>query len=1372
MDNLVRTDTVFGKRVNIVGNISADLVLESLGKVYIKSRNKSQTLEEIITSLTTTDPNVSTSRTKVVEGIEGLDTSEFKDGTFVFDKLSSILYIFIDDELIELINVAPEGTGYVKRSGDTMTGRLAIYVKNGPPLYVNSANLVENLNAQYLNGETAASFTRRNANEKIGGEWTFRSKTTFDSNTLFYKDIVAHGSIGSPNFSSGFRGYGWRMDADTNTLTIDNLVVRKLMQVYELVVNRISATNGSLWVTNAGKVVKAQKLEIKESSFFNLSSEVYCDFAAGMEHGRAFIKLNTNLQDQALQTIPADNLLNPNGQSSEKQCWANDTLQNAKVILVSNGNTDLSSTLFSDPNATDYHTYPLFSSDFKFDCAFPIITREVYRDYKEAEKTIPELEQQLEALDPESGLYDTLQLQLTLQYDKYNYARHIKYIKSYFKYFANGDYYLVAFDNDSLPVFKPGDIVRCQKWTYEGIKYYDGVVCNLIDNSYVIQLAKSILDIKTTIKYDSSLEPEYTIQEDDINLTLYNSSKRTNKYNHDYSGTEEEQLTNNLIGLIEKDDSIVQMGNLWDAQRQNAVYITSTDNGAPYMDILSGINRPDFSVIYYVPIFRTIKLHASTRQDNPPLLTSEGSLIPQANVLDVTYTGDYYIQSSPSEYTYIEISNENNTSYFLVKGYYESIQTSDAVCKILYHLNTQPDQNTLLGEDMEEYQLLLEDGGFIELQTVNGEDYSGYYMLLEEKKQLLQVASTRTTKVRLGNLDGIQDELFPIDKQPYGYGLYGENVFLVGEFYLSNGRSLAEIGYDAITFAIAAQNATYNSLEILRRDYAKADKLLQKAMYSKAQLQSAGMRIGNDELGNPGIVLWGNQILIATTQDEFDGKVFPTVLFADGKIKSKFIDVYDVHSAWHTGASKHIVQLLGNSDGTDYYYEQEVTQKMDNGNPVLDAKGNPIWQYEDTNHEIVEVDDSKVYEAYDTYGWHLKALGDGYLAKGNINWTDDGELSIKGNFIIQSPNQIEIRDSNGKQKLIIGDRFYTSTGIIRANHSLASWLSGNAFYYLNAFNLTYSNGRALLYNLNVTEGAQIILTINTFYNRIKNQTPNSVNITITGMYDDYVIQNVTKNSQHTFVVSNLLYDNISIYVDSNLYALIGTITVTGTIVTELSGGHIGIMNDTKTKFMYFGSEGFSLFQGSNSNLENNAYLLEQSQNYLHLRIYDKSLNSQDGVSINNYTEVESKSRYINLIKYFTGELFQAKVIDTWWAYEETVGSNQRRTIRISNDFYSNVIIIKVPGDDGTVTIDGSAETYNVGITQSDDLYLGKIIVLVKGTLDAIYLRIPDFIGYQNEINNSNQGHVIQLGQEPLEMVYLGPIQGTGTHYWKSLSRGY
>jgi hypothetical protein len=254
MSDLIRTDNIFGKRANIVGNISADLVLESLGKVYIKSRNSAKTLEEVIKSVALGDINTVGSRTKVVEGLENLDIESVKEGELIYDKLSNILYIWIDGESIELINVAPDGTGYVKRSGDTMTGRLTINVESGPPLHVNSTELVSNLNANYLQGESAASFTRRTRDENITGRWAFKNVTEFHNNASFSKDIVLNGSIGTPYFASGFGGSGWRLDAETNTLTVDNLIVRKLMQVYELVVNKISATNGSLWVTNAGKV--------------------------------------------------------------------------------------------------------------------------------------------------------------------------------------------------------------------------------------------------------------------------------------------------------------------------------------------------------------------------------------------------------------------------------------------------------------------------------------------------------------------------------------------------------------------------------------------------------------------------------------------------------------------------------------------------------------------------------------------------------------------------------------------------------------------------------------------------------------------------------------------------------------------------------------------------------------------------------------------------------------------------------------------------------------------------------------------------------------------------------------------------------------
>ena len=45
---IVRTDTLFGSKKNIVGSTTADLVLETLGKVYIKTGKSTKTLTEIL----------------------------------------------------------------------------------------------------------------------------------------------------------------------------------------------------------------------------------------------------------------------------------------------------------------------------------------------------------------------------------------------------------------------------------------------------------------------------------------------------------------------------------------------------------------------------------------------------------------------------------------------------------------------------------------------------------------------------------------------------------------------------------------------------------------------------------------------------------------------------------------------------------------------------------------------------------------------------------------------------------------------------------------------------------------------------------------------------------------------------------------------------------------------------------------------------------------------------------------------------------------------------------------------------------------------------------------------------------------------------
>lgn len=75
------------------------------------------------------------------------------------------------------------------------------------------------------------------------------------------KDGIRHGgnayfdgSLSSERFTSGMAGTGWALlcsrTTGTVSATFDELTVRRRMRVYELEVQRASATNGSLWVTD------------------------------------------------------------------------------------------------------------------------------------------------------------------------------------------------------------------------------------------------------------------------------------------------------------------------------------------------------------------------------------------------------------------------------------------------------------------------------------------------------------------------------------------------------------------------------------------------------------------------------------------------------------------------------------------------------------------------------------------------------------------------------------------------------------------------------------------------------------------------------------------------------------------------------------------------------------------------------------------------------------------------------------------------------------------------------------------------------------------------------------------------------------------
>lgn len=96
-------------------------------------------------------------------------------------------------------------------------------------------------------------------------------KTRLAENVLYFADAVylegmtdgiKHqgnayftGTLSSQRFASGFAGYGWAvMNSQLYggyAATFDELTVRKKMRIYELEVQKISVTNGSLWVSDA-----------------------------------------------------------------------------------------------------------------------------------------------------------------------------------------------------------------------------------------------------------------------------------------------------------------------------------------------------------------------------------------------------------------------------------------------------------------------------------------------------------------------------------------------------------------------------------------------------------------------------------------------------------------------------------------------------------------------------------------------------------------------------------------------------------------------------------------------------------------------------------------------------------------------------------------------------------------------------------------------------------------------------------------------------------------------------------------------------------------------------------------------------------------
>lgn len=748
MEN-VRVDSLLGNKKVIVGNPYSDIVLETLGKVYVKTGNNLKVLSDVLKLLDQANEKDSTG-TIIVDSQSAMEEMEYPgDGRFIFNTFTKTLYISYDERYVALIT-AEDGEGsdkYVKKSGDVITGRLE-FTTNEAPLIVASSKLVKNFNAEYVGGYAADKLAKRLENEYIYGNWTFKSSGTsedtwlFKRNVRFNQDLIIDGSLSTAQFQSG---YGWRLDSTTNTLTIDYLVVRKAMRVYEMVINKITATNGSIWVTNASKadnvyypiVCSINDLDGTADSGKLWASDAYYLFTETWSStGYKFFIYITDYSA----------LIN-NPEFTGKEMLLDEALLTREVT-----ESDTSDFIELRNNVKLFYVY---SSDFAKDVEFEYI--ENISDYEE------------------TGVTKTINI-----YDTY-------YGKNPNGDLLNNNFYIVVTDDEEYPLLKPNDLVRCQKWSNGNIKYYDAIVTNQLGSySYVMQKAISVFDKYTEINYN----------EDGTVASM------TEEYNDKlYSMTEDSETTTNVEDRLDEiaiGDDIIQMGNLVDANRQNAIYLTSTDDYSPYIDIISELTRPDYSVVYRIP-------------------------------------------------KYITDKDGNEVNYEMVK-------------------KLDSEGNPVIGSDGEPVMV---------------------------KKYIYKY--TKTCKVRLGNLGGIRDSTFPENKQPRGYGLYADNVFLTGEFYLNNGQSVVDFSQDGVFL----------------------------------KYEEVGLSIANDpKTGDPIISLEANKVWIGDSKGQIgtlfkveDGKAYINTDF----IKAQKIEVQEIWNYSFDETTSQQVELpLFEGTYTPVMYESSI----------------------------------------------------------------------------------------------------------------------------------------------------------------------------------------------------------------------------------------------------------------------------------------------------------------------------------------------------------------------------------------------------------------------------------------------------------------
>jgi hypothetical protein len=308
----------------VIGDYQNDLILRTAGKVQVQIGNKFYPI-----SFDSNGAVTGTSVT-VIDNIEDYSTTGVPNGTIVYSKNNTTVYIVVDGELVAVsgssstvildLSLFENLTGVQRKQLQVNFGNIlntftdlpfhnrsdyyaneVLYIAdeqqhfalapntdpynrdNWKPLYLSlikggkvqapvsieyndtippgyslvvGNNLRTEASLVTTKGLLTTDYSRGGVSAGVGITKDLNKKWTVESDKYTFRDYIS-----TPAFVDGFSGYGIKIGGEDYSMTVDNLTVRKQLKVYELVINQIRATNGSLWVSDAARAFFVEPLD-------------------------------------------------------------------------------------------------------------------------------------------------------------------------------------------------------------------------------------------------------------------------------------------------------------------------------------------------------------------------------------------------------------------------------------------------------------------------------------------------------------------------------------------------------------------------------------------------------------------------------------------------------------------------------------------------------------------------------------------------------------------------------------------------------------------------------------------------------------------------------------------------------------------------------------------------------------------------------------------------------------------------------------------------------------------------------------------------------------------------------------------------------